>query len=50
MERFNLSSLQAQAILRMQLAKLTGLEQEKLRTELEHLREKIAEYRAILAD
>ncbi len=48
--KFNLSVLQAQAILRMQLAKLTGLEQEKLRKELEDLREKIAGYRAILAD
>jgi len=50
MARFNLSSLQALAILRMQLQKLTGLEQEKLRLELEALREQIAGYRAILAD
>ena len=48
--KFNLSVLQAQAILRMQLQKLTGLEQEKLRKELEDLRDKIAGYRAILAD
>ncbi|MDQ7779809.1 MAG: DNA gyrase subunit A [Planctomycetota bacterium] len=48
--RFNLSVLQAQAILRMQLQRLVGLERDKLLSDLAALREKIAEYRAILAD
>jgi DNA gyrase subunit A len=41
---------QADAILRMTLAKLTGLEREKLKADLAELQKKIAEYRAILAD
>lgn len=49
-ERFKFTVIQAQAILRMTLAKLTGLEREKLTKELAALKEKIAEYRAILAD
>ncbi|MBI2922701.1 MAG: DNA topoisomerase 4 subunit A [Planctomycetes bacterium] len=49
-QRFKLSVLQTQAILRMQLQKLTGLEREKLQKELADLKEKIAEYRAILSD
>jgi DNA gyrase subunit A len=49
MKRFSLSVLQAQAILRMQLQRLVGLERGKLMTDLAALREKIAEYRAILA-
>jgi DNA gyrase subunit A len=49
-ERFRFSVIQAQHILRMTLAKLTGLEREKLQKELAALHEKIAEYRAILAD
>ncbi|MBN2170851.1 MAG: DNA gyrase subunit A [Candidatus Krumholzibacteriota bacterium] len=49
-ERFGLSELQAQAILDMRLAKLTGLEREKLEAEYAELQEAIARYRAILAD
>jgi DNA gyrase subunit A len=49
-ERWAFSSLQADAILRMTLGRLTGLEREKLLADLEELRRKIAEYKAILAD
>src|SRR5688572_10930818 len=49
-ERWAVSALQADAILRMTLSKLTGLERQKLITDLEELRKKIAEYKAILAD
>jgi DNA gyrase subunit A len=49
-EEFGFTSLQAEAILRMTLSKLTNLEREKLLRDLEDLREKIAEYKAILAD
>ncbi|NUN49671.1 MAG: DNA gyrase subunit A, partial [Candidatus Brocadiae bacterium] len=49
-KRFKFTVIQAQAILRMQLQKLTGLEREKLQKDLAALKEKIAEYRAILAD
>jgi len=48
-DRFEFSTLQAEAILRMTLGRLTGLERRKLGDELEDLRKKIAEYRAILA-
>jgi DNA gyrase subunit A len=47
---FGFTVLQAEAILRMTLAKLTNLEREKLVKDLEELRERIAEYKAILAD
>ena len=47
---FGFSVLQADAILRMTLSKLTNLEREKLIKDLEELRVKIAEYKAILAD
>ncbi len=47
---FGFSSLQADAILKMTLSKLTNLEKEKLIRDLQELREKIAEYKAILAD
>lgn len=49
-KRFKLTVIQADAILRMQLQKLTGLEHEKLEKELVELREKITEYKTILAD
>ncbi len=49
MERFSLSEIQADSILRMQLQKLTHLETEKLQAELAELRKKIAEYMEILA-
>jgi DNA gyrase subunit A len=48
-DRFDFSTRQAEAILRMTLGRLTGLERRKLADELEDLRQKIAEYRAILA-
>ncbi len=47
---FGFTVLQAEAILRMTLSKLTGLEREKLVKDLAALREQIAEYKAILAD
>jgi DNA gyrase subunit A len=48
-DRFEFTTRQAEAILRMTLSRLTGLEHRKLADELEDLRRKIAEYRAILA-
>lgn len=48
--RFQLSADQAQAILDMRLQRLTGLEREKIEAEYAELLEKIAEYKAILAD
>lgn len=50
MERFEFSDAQAQAIIDMRLRSLTGLERERLETEYADLTEKIAEYKAILAD
>lgn len=50
MDRFQLSEVQAQAILAMQLRKLTGLDRQAIENELAELLAKIAEYRAILAD
>ncbi|MBU0909203.1 MAG: DNA gyrase subunit A [Proteobacteria bacterium] len=50
MERFNLSEIQAQSILDMRLQKLTGLEREKIISELNELLEKIAVYKQILTD
>ena len=50
MERFELSDVQAQAIVDMRLRALTGLEREKLEAEYAELMKKIEEYRAILAD
>jgi DNA gyrase subunit A len=49
-ERFELSEIQANAILDMPLRRLTALEVDKLRTELAELRDVIAELQAILAD
>ncbi len=49
MERFELSAVQAQAILDMPLRRLTGLERQKLVDEYEALQLKITDYRAILA-
>jgi DNA gyrase subunit A len=48
--RITFSSAQSDAILDMRLARLTGLEREKLEAEWEELRKAIEEYRAILAD
>ena len=50
MERFGFSEKQAQAILDMRLARLTGLERERLMEEYEELERTIARLRAILAD
>ena len=47
---FELSEIQANAILDMPLRRLTALEVDKLRTELAELRDTIAELEAILAD
>lgn len=49
-DAFELTEKQANAILDMRLSRLTGLEVEKLKTELEELEAKIAEYRSILSD
>ena len=49
-ERFGLSDAQAQAIIDMRLRALTGLEREKIEQEYAELIEKIAEFKAILAD
>ena len=49
-EDFGFTPAQAEAILRMTLSRLTALEREKLLRDLGELREKVAEYRAILAD
>jgi DNA gyrase subunit A len=49
-ERFSLSEIQAQAILDMRLARLTGLARKEVESEHADLRERIAELRAILSD
>ncbi|MFM7228581.1 MAG: DNA gyrase subunit A [Synechococcus sp.] len=49
MERFSLSDLQADAILQMQLRRLTALEADKIRLEHEDLLARIADYKDILA-
>lgn len=49
-ERFELSDVQAQAIVDMRLRALTGLEREKLENEHEELLARIAQLKAILAD
>ncbi len=48
--RFGLTAVQATAILEMRLQRLTGLERDKIDKEYAEVMEKIAEYRAILAD
>jgi len=50
MERFGLTDKQAQAILDMRLARLTGLERERLQEEYAELEKTIAYLRAVLAD
>jgi DNA gyrase subunit A len=49
-ERFQLSEIQAKAILDMRLQRLTGLEREKLREEYAELMKIIAHYLEVLAD
>ena len=50
MDRFELTDVQAQAIVDMRLRVLTGLEREKLEAEYAELMEKIRKLQAILAD
>ena len=49
MERFKLSEIQAKAIVEMRLRQLTGLEQDKLRSEYEEIIKTIADLKDILA-
>jgi DNA gyrase subunit A len=49
-DRFELSDKQAEAILNMRLARLTGLEMEKLEAELEQVRARIAELEELLGN
>ncbi|SHI65887.1 DNA gyrase subunit A [Tangfeifania diversioriginum] len=49
-ERFELSELQARAIVEMRLRQLTGLEQDKLRKEFNEIMEQIEYYKKVLAD
>lgn len=48
-EAFQLSEIQAKAIVEMRLRQLTGLEQDKLRSEYEELMKTIQDYKEILA-
>ncbi len=48
MERFNLTEVQSRAIVEMRLRQLTGLEQEKLRSEYEELLKQIEYLRSVL--
>ncbi len=50
MERFQLSDLQARAIVEMRLRQLTGLEQDKLHKEYEEIMAQIEHFKKILAD
>lgn len=50
MDRFQLSEIQAQAILDMQLRRLQGLEKEKIENEYDELLKRIAYYAELLAD
>ena len=50
MERFSLSEIQAQAILDLRLARLTGLARKEIEDEFADLQERIAELRAILGE
>ena len=49
-ERFELSEIQAKAIVEMRLRQLTGLEQDKLRAEYDEIIELIADLKDILSD
>ena len=49
METYELSETQAQAILDMQLQRLTGMERDKIVTEYEEIKKRIEELKAILA-
>ncbi|MFL2858283.1 MAG: DNA gyrase subunit A [Planctomycetota bacterium] len=50
MEEFSLTRIQSDAILRMQLRRLTGLEREKLQDDLGDTREEIEYHRTVLTD
>ena len=50
MARFGLTEIQTDAILELKLRRLTGLEREKIESELAELLKLIAEYKEILAD
>jgi DNA gyrase subunit A len=50
MAEFGLTRIQSEAILRMQLRRLTGLEREKLQVDLGETREEIAYHRKVLTD
>jgi DNA gyrase subunit A len=50
MERFAFTEIQAQAILDLRLARLTGLARKEIEAEFADLQERIAELRAILGD
>src|SRR4051812_44085287 len=50
MEQFELSEVQAQAILDLRLARLTGLARKEIEEEFKDLQERISELRAILGD
>jgi DNA gyrase subunit A len=50
METFELSEIQAQAILDLRLRRLTGLERKRIQDDYTDLQERIAELRAILGD
>src|SRR5215470_7440486 len=50
METFDISEIQAQAILDLRLQRLTGLERKRIEEEFADLQERIAELRAILGD
>jgi len=50
MERFGLSEIQSQAILDMRLARLQGLEREKIENEYSELVKQIAWFKSVLAD
>jgi len=50
MDSFELTEIQAKAILEMRLQKLTGLEREKIKSDYEELQKLIAELKELLAD
>lgn len=50
MSRFNLTEIQSRAIVEMRLRQLTGLEQDKLRSEYDEIQKLIAYYNQILSD
>jgi DNA gyrase subunit A len=50
MQKFELSEIQAQAILDLRLSRLTGLARKEIEDEFKDLRERIAELRGILGD